>query len=290
MFQRRDILKAFALLPLGGRSMTLKNLSELTNPLAKTERMPVFFIGHGNPMNAILDNPFAHSLAAMSKSVGAPPKAILIVSAHWLTRGTFVNVNPKPETIHDFGGFPQALFDVKYPAPGAPEIAREVPKLATEVREDMDWGLDHGAWSILTHLYPEANIPVFQLSIDYHQPMQYHFDLAKKLGALRNKGVLIIGSGNIVHNLRMYFENPEVKAYDWAVEFDTYVKERIDARDFQSLIDFEKQGAAAKLSVPTVDHYVPMIYALGLAEKNESINYTFEGVEASMSMRAFRIG
>jgi 4,5-DOPA dioxygenase extradiol len=270
--------------------MTLSKLDSVTESFGKSDLMPVLFIGHGNPMNAIEENPFTRSLQAMAQAIQPKPKAILVVSAHWLTRGSFVCVNPKPETIHDFGGFPQELFDVQYPARGAPGVAREVEKLATGVQEDAQWGLDHGAWTILKHLYPAADIPVFQLSIDYAQPMQYHFDLGTQLHELRKRGVLIIGSGNIVHNLRMFFSKSDDKPFDWAIEFDEWVAKQVDSRNFENLIHYEKAGASAKLSVPTVDHYVPMLYSLALAGKNEPIQYTYNSVEASMSMRAFRIG
>jgi 4,5-DOPA dioxygenase extradiol len=258
--------------------------------------MPVWFVGHGSPMNALEDNPFTRSLRQMGETMlnRQKPSAILVVSAHWLTRGSFVNVIPKPETIHDFGGFPQALFDAQYPAPGAPEIARETAKLSTLLHESDDWGIDHGAWTILMHLFPKADIPVFQMSIDYYQPMQYHFDLAKEIRALRERGVLVIGSGNIVHNLRMSmsrFQNNDSSPFDWAVEFDNWVHEKIEKRDFQSLTDYEKAGTAGKLSVPTVDHYVPLLYSLGLADDKEEVKQTYEEVSfGGMSMRTFQVG
>jgi 4,5-DOPA dioxygenase extradiol len=254
-----------------------------------SETMPVLFIGHGNPMNAVWDNPFTRSLAALGSSIAPKPKAILVVSAHWLTRGTFVNTTAKPEIIYDFGGFPDELYRVVYPAPGAPQYAKHTGQLVTESQEDALWGLDHGAWTILKHLYPNADIPVFELSIDYQQPMQYHFDLAKKLADLRERGVLIIGSGNIVHNLRYWFADNQ-KPYDWTVEFDEWVKEKINMRDFQSLVNYEKQGSAARLAVPTVDHYVPMLYSLALAKPGEEIRFTYEEIFTSASMRCFRIG
>lgn len=270
--------------------MKLEQLKNITDTFEKTKKMPVFFIGHGSPMNAVEDNPFTRSLNVMGKSVTQKPNAILVVSAHWLTHDTFVSVSPMPETIYDFGGFPDELYKVKYPAPGSPHYAEEVKKIIPEVKTDKDWGLDHGAWAVLKHMFPSADIPVFQLSIDYYKPMQYHFDLAARLKSLREKGVLIIGSGNIVHNLRLYFSKTTDTPFDWAVEFDEWVKGRINAFDFQSLIHYEKKGEAAKLSIPTVDHYVPMLYSLALADKNEEIKFTYEDVLSSMSMRAFRVG
>lgn len=253
-------------------------------------KQPVLFIGHGSPMNAIEDNAFTRSLTEIGKSIEIKPAAIMVVSAHWLTRGTYVSVTPKPETIYDFGGFSEELYRIKYPAPGSPEFAREVIKLIPEIHEDSDWGLDHGAWTVLKHIFPRADIPVFQLSIDYHKPMQYHYDLAQKLKPLSDMGVLVIGSGNIVHNLRLWFSQTGTEPFDWATEFDEWVKGKIIEREFQSLIDYEKQGKAALLSVPTVDHYVPLIYCLALADDEEKILFTHEEVIASMSMRCLRIG
>jgi len=271
--------------------MKLQELKNLTDTFTSSDPLPAFFIGHGNPMNAIEENPFTKSLQEMGKSIRQTPNAILVISAHWLTRGgTWVSTTPKPETIYDFGGFPAELYKVNYPAPGSPEYARELMNLIPEVKEDTQWGLDHGAWAILKHLYPAADIPVFEMSIDYGKPMQYHFDLSARLKSLRNKGVLIIGSGNIVHNLRMWFAKPGLEPYDWALEFDEWVKGRINARDFISLIEYEKHGSSAKLSVPTADHYIPMLYSLALAGPEEEIKFTYEEVFTSASMRAFRIG
>jgi 4,5-DOPA dioxygenase extradiol len=288
--ERRKFIKGITLMPLAASAMNLHELKNITDSFGSTEKMPVFFVGHGSPMNALEDNSYTRSWSAMGKSVKEKPNAILVVSAHWLTQGTFVSTNPSPETIYDFGGFPAKLYKQNYPAPGSPEYAKQVMQLVPEAKEDKEWGLDHGAWVVLKYLFPEAKIPVFQLSIDYYKPMQYHFDLAKRLATLREKGVLIISSGNIVHNLRKFFENPDAKSFEWTVEFDEWVKTRINARDFQSLIDYEKHGESAKLSVPTPDHYIPMIYSLALAEKNDDIHYTNEETIASVSMRAFRIG
>lgn len=285
-----------ALWPLATCNMKLQDFPKITGALPKSEKMPVWFVGHGSPMNALEDNPFTRSLRQMGETMlnRQKPSAILVVSAHWLTRGSFVNVIPKPETIHDFGGFPQALFDAQYPAPGAPEIARETAKLSALLHESDDWGIDHGAWTILMHLFPKADIPVFQMSIDYYQPMQYHFDLAKQISALRERGILVIGSGNIVHNLRMSMtrlQTNDSSPFDWAVEFDNWVHEKIEKRDFESLTDYEKAGTAGKLSVPTVDHYVPLLYTLGLADDKEEIKQTYEEVTfGGISMRTFQVG
>jgi 4,5-DOPA dioxygenase extradiol len=252
--------------------------------------MPVFFIGHGIPTNAILTNPFTQSLVALGKTLAERPHAILVVSAHWLTKGSFVSTSSRPETIYDFYGFPEELYQVKYPAPGAPAYAREASRLIPGIQEDNVRGLDHGAWTILKHLFPKAEIPVFQLSIDYYKPIQYHFDLALRLKDLRQQGVLIIGSGNIVHNLQLVFSRKDYAPFDWAIEFDEWVKEKIIKRDFESLIHYERCGESAMLSIPTVDHYVPLLYSLSLAEPGEAITFTYEEVFSSLSMRCLRIG
>ena len=248
-------------------------------------------------MNALYDNAFTRSLNKVGDDIknNFTPSAVLVVSAHWLTSGTFVNISKNPEIIYDFSGFPEELYRVKYPVIGSPDYADEVKRIISLVAETSKWGIDHGSWTVLKHLFPNADIPVFQLSIDYHKPMQYHFDLAKQLKSLREKGVLIIGSGNIVHNLRLSFQTVaregENAALDWAIEFDEWAKNKIDAREFNSLINFEKAGEIGKLAIPTVDHYVPMLYSLALAEKDEPIIYTHEEVTfGAMSMRCFRIG
>ncbi len=254
------------------------------------EKMPVLFVGHGNPMNAIEKNEYHNRWTEMGKSLPRP-KAILVVSAHWLTNGTKVTAMEKPRTIHDFGGFPQELFDAQYPAPGAMDFAEEAKLLIkkTTVQSDLEWGLDHGTWSVLLPMYPKADIPVFQLSIDYSQPPQYHYDLAKELSALRKKGVLIIGSGNIVHNLGMIDWGG--KAYDWAIEFDEKIKNYINDGNHSAIINYEKMGKIAQLAVPTNDHYLPLLYSLALQEKNESLSYFNAKCEmGSMSMRSLQIG
>lgn len=253
-------------------------------------KQSVFFIGHGSPMNAIEDNPFTRSLSKIEGSLAEKPNAVMVISAHWLTNGTYVSTSPKPETIYDFGGFPDELYDIKYPCKGSPEFAEEVIKLIPEAREDINRGLDHGAWSILKHIFPGADVPAFQLSIDINKPFNFHFELGYKLMPLREKGLLIIGSGNIVHNLRMWFTKSSDKPYSWAVEFDEWVKKKIIERDFRSLVDLENQGEAAHLSVPTVDHYIPLLYSLALAEKDDKIEFIYEGIESSLSMRSLRIG
>jgi 4,5-DOPA dioxygenase extradiol len=290
---RKEFIKLMALMPLTGVFMKLSELYAVTDKLEKTIRMPVLFIGHGSPINAVSDNAFTRTLAETGKKfLENKPRAILVVSAHWQTKGTYVNVSQKPITIYDFGGFPEELYRIKYPSPGSPEFAKESIKLikSTEVNEDFEWGLDHGAWTILKHLFPNADIPVFELSLDYFKSPTEHFNLAKELSELRNKGVLIIGSGSIVHNLRrISFEN-DAKPFEWAIEFDEKVKKLIFSRDYKSLINYNQFGQSANLSIPTNEHYLPMLYSLGLAQNNEDIKFIYEEIQnSSISMRCFEI-
>ncbi|HMI07797.1 MAG TPA: 4,5-DOPA dioxygenase extradiol [Flavobacterium sp.] len=256
---------------------------------------PVLFIGHGSPMNGIEDNEFSRTWTRFGKEI-PKPKAVLVISAHWLTKGSHITAMPNPKTIHDFGGFPQALFDVQYRAPGSPELAQAASKLvtSTQVELDHDWGLDHGTWTVVRHMYPDADIPVLQFSIDYSKPPQYHYDLAKQLKALRKKGVLIIGSGNMVHNLRMVawdkLQEPEY-GFDWAIEMNSIFKEKIGNNDFKSLIDYEKLNPAAKLAIPTPDHYYPLLYAMALQdEKDETSFFNDKPVGGSLTMTSVKWG
>ena len=258
-------------------------------------KLPVLFIGHGSPMNGIEDNEFSRTWAKFGNEI-PKPKAVLVISAHWLTNGTHITAMENPKTIHDFGGFPKALFDVQYPAKGSPELAEATSKLitSTTVGLDHDWGLDHGTWTVVRHMYPNADIPVLQLSIDYNKPAQYHFDLAKQLISLRNKGVLIIGSGNMVHNLRMIAWDKLQESefgYDWAIEMNTIFKDKITNSDFQSLINYEKLGAAAKLAIPTPDHYYPLIYSIALQDKQDEISFFNDKlVGGSLNMTSVKLG
>jgi 4,5-DOPA dioxygenase extradiol len=227
-------------------------------------------------MNAIEENEFVAGFRNIAGKI-PPPKAILCVSAHWETKGTFVTAMENPKTIHDFGGFPKALFDVQYPAPGSPDLARQTKELvkSTEIGLDHQWGLDHGAWSVIKHLYPNADIPVVQLSLDYRQTPQYHYDLAKQLSALRNKGVLIVGSGNMVHNLGMVaWDKLSVDnyGYDWALEAKTTMNRFILEGNHKSLINFRTMGKSFDLSIPTPEHFLPLLYSLALQEKSDSIS------------------
>jgi 4,5-DOPA dioxygenase extradiol len=264
-----------------------------------TTKMPVLFIGHGSPMNIVLNNAFTRSLAALGKRL-PKPNAIMVVSAHWLTDGTFVTCAKKPRMIYDFYGFPDELYQKTYPSPGSPaeaEFATGVVHKA-KVGCDLDWGLDHASWAILRHIYPDADIPVFEMSLDYSfndwhpKPLQYHYDLAAELAKLRDRGVLIIGSGNIVHNLRhIDFENIDAAPYGWAQEFDEQVKEHLLRGEHADLIQYRGNGKASALAVPTLDHYLPMIYAIALQEKGEPITFIHEGFQhGSISMRCFQIG
>jgi 4,5-DOPA dioxygenase extradiol len=265
---------------------------------AKTEKMPVLFIGHGSPMNVVLENDFTRHLTALGKKLPRP-KAILVISAHWLTSGTRLTCNDKPETIHDFYGFPNELYKMKYPSPGAPEYARMVERWVRKAQVSCDpgWGLDHGAWSVLHYMYPKADIPVFEMSLDYspgewhRKTVQYHYDLAKELQPMREKGVLIIGSGNIVHNLEVIdFDNIDAKPYDWAVEFDEKIKSDLLSRHHEDLINYRLLSKNVLLAAPTLDHYLPMIYSIGLQERNESVEFTHEGFQhGSVYMRSFKI-
>lgn len=254
---------------------TLPALKRFSDALpVEDKKLPMLFIGHGSPMNAIEDNEFTRGWREMGKTL-PKPKAILCVSAHWETKGTFVTAMEQPKTIHDFGGFPQALFDVQYPAPGSPAMASEVKAAAASVEIGLDhqWGLDHGAWSILKPMFPGADIPVIQLSLDYTKDAKWHYEFAKELSALRSKGVLIIGSGNIVHNLgRIDWKNPNGK-YDWAEEAITKIKGLIDAGDFKSLVNYSSLGRSVAMAVPSPDHYLPLLYVLGLKGDKESISY-----------------
>ena len=275
--------------------MNLNDLENISQQFTTTEKMPVLFLGHGSPMNAIEENQFVKGFRNISREI-PKPNAILCISAHWFTNGTFVTAMQNPKTIHDFYGFPKELFEVQYPAPGNPELAKETAELLLPeiVEEDHSWGLDHGAWSVIKHLYPNAEIPVIQLSIDYTKPPQYHFDLAKKLQKLREKGILIIGSGNIVHNLRMIdWKNINTvgAGWDWAVEAREKTNNWLLDGNFQNLIDYQKQGIALQTAVPSPDHYLPLIYSLGLKEKSENLSlFNDELIGGSLSMTSVRLG
>lgn len=284
-----------ALLPLTGTAMKLNELNKITEPFNNTDKMPVLFLGHGSPMNAIEENEFVQGFRKVGKEI-SKPDAVLVVSAHWETKGTFVTAMEKPKTIRDFGGFPKELYEVEYPAPGSPELAKETKDIIkkAEVGLDVNWGLDHGAWSVVKHLYPDADVPVIELSLDYTQSPQYHYELAKELGSLRKKGVLIIGSGNMVHNLRMvdWRRLNEVNySYDWASEASEKIKKFIISGDNKQLINYQSQGKEFNLAIPTPEHYLPLLYALALKEENEEVSlFNDKAVGGSLTMTSVKIG
>lgn len=252
--------------------------------------MPVVFLGHGSPMNAVEDNDYRRSWQALGKRLRRP-QAILCISAHWETRGVYVTGSEKPETIHDFNGFPRALFDVRYPAPGSPALARRVAELLDSVRVHVDAnrGLDHGAWGVLQPMYPEADIPVVQLSLSVLQPGAWHYDLARELAPLRDEGVLVVASGNIVHNLRL-FRSQEKAPLDWALRFDEDVAEHISTGHHEGLLGYETLGSDALLAIPTPEHYLPLLYVLGLQREDDPVEFLNEDVVSAISMRSVLIG
>lgn len=275
---------------------TLSSFNRFTESLPELHyTMPALFIGHGSPMNGIGDTEFNRRWSQIAKEIPTPA-AVLVVSAHWFTRGTKITAMDFPSTIHDFGGFPKELFEVQYPAPGHPKLAIETAELlhSASVELDHDWGLDHGTWTVVRHMYPDANIPVLQLSIDYTKGPQYHYDLAKELYALRKKGVLIIGSGNMVHNLRMVawekLNEPEY-GYDWAIQMNDTFKSLIQKGDHQPLINYSSMGKEAMLSIPTPEHYLPLMYSLGLKSSSDEVSFFNDKVVGgSLTMTSVRIG
>ena len=274
----------------------LSAFNRLTGDLKEQESiMPVLFIGHGSPMNGIEDNEFSQRWKAMAKEIPVP-KAVLVISAHWLSKGTRITAMDSPKTIHDFGGFPEELFNVQYPAPGDAQLASETKSMikSTEVELDHDWGLDHGAWTVIRHMYPDANIPVLQLSIDYTKGPQYHYDLAKELYGLRKKGVLIIGSGNMVHNLKMVAWdklNETEYGYDWALQMNEKFKELIGNGNHDQLINYSSLGREALLAIPTPEHYWPLLYSLSLKRNRDGISFfNDKAVGGSLTMTSVKFG
>jgi len=274
--------------------MALNELHNFTKPFKSSDKMPLLFVGHGSPMNAIDENEFVAEWRNMGISL-PKPSAILCISAHWETRGTFVTAMEKPMTIHDFGGFPKALYNVQYPAPGSPELAKETQEIVhkTDVGLDEKWGLDHGAWSVIKQMYPTANVPVIEMSLDYFQTPQYHYDLAKELAPLREKGVLIIGSGNMVHNLRMVAWdrlNDDEYGYDWALEASEKMKQYILDGNHKALINYKSQGKAFGLAIPTPEHFLPLLYVLALKDENEKITlFNDKAIAGSLTMTSVKI-
>jgi 4,5-DOPA dioxygenase extradiol len=257
------------------------------------DMMPAIFFGHGNPMNALTRNTYTEGWNRIGQEL-PKPRAILSISAHWFVPKTALTVDERPRTIHDFGGFPKALYEIQYPAPGDPELARLVQKLLSPLYVEMDdsWGLDHGTWSVLLHVYPSADIPVVQLSIDERQPASFHFELGKKLAPLRKEGILVAGSGNLVHNLHTYAWGRHMpEPYDWAVRFETMAKALMTAGDNDPLLHYEKLGRDAMLSIPTPDHYFPLLYVLGSRQDGDNISFPVDGVDGgSISMLTVKVG
>lgn len=292
--KRTDFIKNITLLGMSGAIFKLNALEDILSCTIPSEKMPILFVGHGSPMNAIEDNEFSQSWKKLGEKL-PKPTAIVCISAHWETKGTFVTAMPKPQTIHDFGGFPQALFDVQYPAPGNPELAKEIKNSISNpiINLDEKWGLDHGTWSVIRPMYPKADIPVIQLSIDYTQSPTYHYQLAKQLNKLRRKGVLIVGSGNMVHNLGKIAWNkmnePEY-GFDWALEANNKMKEFILSENHQALINFKNQGKVFDLAIPTAEHFLPLLYILGLKENKEEITFfNDKAVMGSITMTSLLI-
>lgn len=275
--------------------MNLNALKPIFDFVTEENKMPVLFLGHGSPMNAIEDNEFVEGFKKIGKQLNTP-KAIIVISAHWETKGTFVTAMEKPRTIHDFGGFPDELFKVQYPAPGSPQLAKSTKEIITKtvVSLDEQWGLDHGTWSVVKHLYPMANIPIIQLSIDYTKDAQYHYDLAKELSQLREKGVLIIGSGNMVHNLGLINWqklSADNYAYDWTIEASSKMKEFILSDNHAALINYKQQGKAFDLSIPSPEHYLPLLYVLALKNKQDAVDlFNDKAVAGSLTMTSVKIG
>ena len=273
----------------------MNELNKIAGSFASTKRMPALFLGHGSPMNAIEENEFVSGWREAGKSL-PKPKAILCISAHWETRGTFVTAMEKPPTIHDFGGFPPRLYEVQYPAPGSPELAAETREVITRtpVGLDQKWGLDHGCWSVVKHLYPAADVPIVQMSLDYYQKPGFHYDLGKELSSLRRKGILIVGSGNLVHNLgKVAWDklNEPGYGYDWALEANGKMKELMLEGDFRSLINYQSNGKSFELAIPTPEHFLPLLYILGLKEENEKISFfNDKAVAGSLTMTSVKIG
>lgn len=286
--------KHFLAIVTGGIMSDLSAFNKFTSELKEQEQlMPVLFIGHGSPMNGIEDNEFSNRWKELAKEIPVPT-AVLVVSAHWFTKGTHITAMDFPETIHDFGGFPQELFDVRYPAPGSPELARETASIISSATVGLahDWGLDHGAWTVIRHMYPEANIPVLQLSIDYTKPPAYHYELARELLNLRKKGVLIVGSGNMVHNLRM-ISWPMINGggYDWALTMNDKFKNFISEHNHGSLINYSSLGKEAALAIPTPEHYLPLLYTLGLRLDKDPVSFfNDKAVGGSLTMTSVKIG
>ncbi len=296
--ERKDFLKTILAFSAMGTLSSFKNYTD-TLPV-QGRKMPVLFTSHGNPMDIPMskeERPFWNTLYELGKQLqnNYDVKAALVVSAHWCTKGTMVNISPEQKQIYDYYGFPKEYYDVYYKAQGAPDIAREVKRIVPDVQETTDWGLDHGAWPMLMHLFPEANIPVFQMSIYYDAPPQYHYDLGKQLSALRDKGVLIIGSGSLIHNLRLAMQKMrtnDMTPYGWEADYDAWIKQQLDERNVKNIINYETSHKLGKMAAPTPDHYVPVLYSLGLMDKKDELQYFYESAAnlPAFSERSFILG
>jgi 4,5-DOPA dioxygenase extradiol len=293
--KRSDFISSLATIPLLSSSMNMKYLEDLSSSLHRTDLMPILFLGHGSPMNAIEDNEFVREFKNLSSYI-PKPQAILCISAHWETKGTYITAMDFPRTIHDFGGFPKELYNVTYNAPGNPSLAQYISQEVNNVAIGLDnsWGLDHGAWSVIKHIYPKADIPVLELSLDYTKEPFYHYSLAKQLAFLRTKGVLIIGSGNIVHNLskvawdKLHESN---FAYDWALEAKTIINAAIIDGNHKKLLDYHSLGSAISLAIPTPEHFLPLLYILALQQKSEPLTvFNDKALGGSLTMTSLKIG
>lgn len=299
--KRKDFIKLLAAAPLTLSAMNLPEFNKLVSQLPKQgKKLPVLFTSHGNPMDIPMSReqrPFWNTLFKLGKDLQAhyEVKAVVVVSAHWCTKGTYVNMSGEQKQIYDYYGFPKEYYEVKYQAKGAPEMAHEIKKLIPTITETNEWGLDHGAWPMLMHLFPEGKVPVFQLSIDYHAKPEYHYNLGKQLKSLREKGVLIIGSGSLIHNLQLAgkkFQTGDMTPYGWEAEYDLWIKKQIDERNVNNIIHYETSHALGKLAAPTPDHFVPVLYSLGLMDATDDIRYFYEGTPTipAFSERSFIIG
>ncbi len=294
--ERKKFLRYLALSPLIPAAMKLNALDNLTDSFEPSEKMPALFIGHGSPMNAIEDNRFTREMKEIGKSLPTP-KAILMISAHWETQGSFVTQQQLPPTIHDFGGFPRQLFEVEYPAAGSSWLAEETRKEAQLHHVDLNdqWGFDHGAWSVAINLYPEANIPMIQLSLDVNKKPIEHYELARELTTLREKGVLVIGSGNMVHSFRYaQMDGEDFNAsfgHDWAWEANEIFKKKILENDYQALSNYGQLGESVRKAIPTNEHYLPMLYAMAMRDDQEELSFfNDDAIAGSFTMTSFKIG
>lgn len=298
--ERKDFLKLMALasVPLSG--MNLRDFEKLSDALPKQgKKLPVLFTSHGSPLDipkSTEERAFWSALYDLGRDLqkNHDVKAVVVVSAHWCTRGTFVNISEEQKQIYDYYGFPEEYYKVKYQANGSPEIAREIKRIVPDVRETTDWGLDHGAWPMLMHLFPKGNLPVFQMSISYYAKPSYHYELGKQLKSLREKGVLIIGSGSLIHNIELggqKFMKGDLTPYGWEAEYDEWIKRQIDSRNVDNIIHYETSHKLGKLAAPTPDHFVPVLYSLGLSDSKDSIRHFFEEMNTipAFSERSFVI-